>query len=408
MNEAEQKTFTGQIILFTSTRTVLHTAYRMVYPFLSVFARGLGIDLITISLVMTGRSLMGLFGPLLAPIADIRGRKVSMLLGLGLFIFSAVLISIFPTFPVFVFGLVLSALSILIFLPAMQAYIGDRVPYNRRGRALGITELSWSLSFIAGVPLVGWLIDTLSRNPETALLSWRAPFPLLAILGLIFFILIAVRIPNNRSSHPALGNSWQTIRQILKVPTVLAGLGFAIATCVANETVNLVFGVWLEDSFSLQLAALGAASAVIGISELSGEGLSAFLSDRIGKELAVRIGLITSALASVLIYLIGSSIPGALIGLFLFYLGFEFTIVSSLPLMSEVYPAARATVMASTVACFSLGRALGAFLAPYLYQHGFIYNLIVALISIAIAFYLLRTVHPLEEINADQQIPLAT
>ena len=375
----------------------MHTAFRMVYPFLSVFARGLGIDLITISMVLTGRSLMGLLGPLLAPIADLRGRKVSMLLGLGLFIFSAVLISIFPTFPVFVISLPLTSLGILIFLPAMQAYIGDRVAYNRRGRALGITELSWSLSFIIGVPLVGWLIDTLSSSPNTQTLAWRAPFPIIAALGLFFFILIAVRIPNNRSAHPSLGNSWQTITQILKVPTVLAGLGFAVATTVANETVNVVFGVWLEDSFGLQLAALGAASAVIGISELSGEGLSAIITDRIGKELSVRLGLTTSAVATILIYLIGQSVPGALIGLFLFYLGFEFTIVSSLPLMSELFPAARATVMASTVAGFSLGRALGAFLAPRLYLQGFIFNLIVALFFNALAFFLLRNVHPSSE-----------
>lgn len=394
MNKAEQKTLSGQIVLFTAARTVMHTAFRMVYPFLSVFARGLGIDLITISMVLTGRSLMGLLGPLLAPIADIRGRKVSMLLGLGLFIFSAVLISILPTFPVFIISLPLTSLGILIFLPAMQAYIGDRVAYNRRGRALGITELSWSLAFIIGVPLVGWLIDTLSSNPNTRTLAWRSPFPIIAALGLFFFILIAVRIPNNRSTHPSLGNSWQTIRKILKVPTVLAGLGFAVATTVANETVNVVFGVWLEDSFGLQLAALGAASAVIGISELSGEGLSAFITDRIGKELSVRLGLITSAVATILIYLIGRSVPGALIGLFLFYLGFEFTIVSSLPLMSELFPAARATVMASTVAGFSLGRALGAFLAPRLYLQGFIFNLIVALFFNALAYYLLRNVRP--------------
>ena len=397
MNKAQQKTLSGQIVLFTSARTVMHTAFRMVYPFLSVFARGLGIDLITISMVLTGRSLMGLLGPLLAPIADLRGRKVSMLLGLGLFIFSAVLISIFPTFPVFVISLPLTSLGILIFLPAMQAYIGDRVAYNRRGRALGITELSWSLSFIIGVPLVGWLIDTLSSSPNTQTLAWRAPFPIIAALGLFFFILIAVRIPNNRSAHPSLGNSWQTITQILKVPTVLAGLGFAVATTVANETVNVVFGVWLEDSFGLQLAALGAASAVIGISELSGEGLSAIITDRIGKELSVRLGLTTSAVATILIYLVGQSVPGALIGLFLFYLGFEFTIVSSLPLMSELFPAARATVMASTVAGFSLGRALGAFLAPRLYQQGFIFNLIVALFFNALAFFLLRNVHPSSE-----------
>ncbi len=140
---------------------------------------------------------------------------------------------------------------------------------------------------------------------------------------------------------------------------------------------------------------------------MGGEGLSAIIADRIGKEYAVRLGLITSALATILIYWLGSSVPGALVGLFFFYLGFEFTIVSSLPLMSEVYPAARATVMASTVACFSLGRALGAFLAPRLYQQGFIYNLVVALFCIAVAYYLLRNVHPVEGSDEDQTVLLA-
>jgi predicted MFS family arabinose efflux permease len=57
----------------------------------------------------------------------------------------------------------------------------------------------------------------------------------------------------------------------------------------------------------------------------------------------------------------------ALLGLFVFYLSFEFTIVSALPLMSEALPALRATVMASTVASFSIGRAIGAGIGPLLF-----------------------------------------
>ena len=54
-----------------------------------------------------------------------------------------------------------------------------------------------------------------------------------------------------------------------------------------NELVNLIFGVWLEDSFGLQIAALAGASAVIGFSELGGESLAALLTDRIGKPRAL-------------------------------------------------------------------------------------------------------------------------
>ena len=383
----------GQVVLLTAARTVLNTAFRMVYPFLSVFARGLGVDLVTISLVMTGRSLAGLLAPLLAPIADLRGRKVSMLLGMGLVVGASLLVAFFPSFPAFFIGMVVIGLGELIFIPAVQAYIGDRVPYQRRGRMLGITELSWSFAFIIGIPLIGWLIDTLSQSPKTSALAWRAPFPFLAASSLIFMALIIWRIPNNRSKAPAIGNGLQTIGHILTKPAVLFGLSFAISCTFANEVVNLVFGVWLEDQFSLKLAALGAASAVIGISELSGEGLSTFITDRLGKELSIRVGLIISAIATILLYGIGGrSVFGALFGLFFFYLGFEFTIVSSLPLMSEVFPPARATVMACTVACFSLGRAAAAIVAAKLYELNFLLNLVVALGAIALAFVLISRV----------------
>jgi len=54
----------------------------------------------------------------------------------------------------------------------------------------------------------------------------------------------------------------------------------------------------------------------------------------------------------------------------LFYFSFEFALVSSLPLMTEILPAARATLLAANIALISLGRALGDVLAPRLYQWG--------------------------------------
>lgn len=385
----ESKNLTEQVAILSITRVVLHTLYRMVYPFLSVFARGLGVDLAQLSVALTSRSMMGFLAPFLATIADRYGRKISMLIGLGLVILATLLIWFFPSFPMFFAGLLISMLGNLMFVPAMQAFIGDRVPYEKRGRVLGITELSWAAAFIAGIPFVGWLMAR--SNPEKA---WLVPFPMIAVLGMGCLILIAWRVPNNRSQIPAQGNGLATIRKMLGITSVMAGLGFAISVSAANEVVNLVFGVWLEDRFALKLAALGAASAVIGISELGGEGLSALLSDKLGKEVAITLGLITSAISTFVLYFFSSTVAGALTGLFLFYLGFEFTLVSSLPLMSEIFPAARATVMALTIACFSLGRAFGAAIAPWLYNLGFFFNLVAAIVMIVLGYILLQHIHP--------------
>jgi predicted MFS family arabinose efflux permease len=139
--------------------------------------------------------------------------------------------------------------------------------------------------------------------------------------------------------------------------------------------------VWLEDSFGLQIAALAGASAVIGISELGGEGLVALLTDRIGKPRALALGMSANALAAALLPFIGRTEVGALVGLFLFYITFEYVMVSHIPMMTELLPGARATIMAFNLSGHSLGRAIGAFLAPFIYrQFGFLFVALLAVV----------------------------
>src|SRR4030067_2138424 len=97
-----------QLAAFPFPRTVLNPAFRMVYPFLPVFARGLGVDLPTIALAVTARSSVGLASPILGSIADARGRKANMLLGLVLFSVGASLVAIWPAFPVLGVSMVLA------------------------------------------------------------------------------------------------------------------------------------------------------------------------------------------------------------------------------------------------------------------------------------------------------------
>jgi predicted MFS family arabinose efflux permease len=55
---------------------------------------------------------------------------------------------------------------------------------------------------------------------------------------------------------------------------------------------------------------------------------------------------------------LSNSLPGALAALFSIYVSFEVAVVSAIPMMTELAPSARATVMAGNVAALSLGRAL--------------------------------------------------
>jgi len=288
-----------------------------------------------------------------------------------LFVAGMGLVAIYPSFVTFSIAVLLAILSKYLFDPSMQAYFGDRVPYERRGTALAVTEAAWSLSFIAGVPLVGYLI---------ARFGWSAPFPLLAALGLGMFAVIWWMIPRGGPSQPA-GASAKNVRAVLTNLPALAGISIALWASAANELVNLIFGLWLEDSFGLKIAALAGASAVIGFSELGGEGLVALTTDRLGKPRALALGLTGNILASLLLPVVGRTEVGALAGLFLFYITFEYVLVSHIPLMTEVMPGARATLLSFNVTGHSVGRVIGALIATFVYQRfGFLPVTVIAVL----------------------------
>ena len=355
-----------QLVLFMFLRTILNTMHRMVYPFLAVFARGLGIEVTTLSYVITARSFFGMFSPIFGALTDQRGRKFGMLAGLFLFTFGMGMVALFPNFYTFSFAILLAIVGKYLFDPAMQAYFGDRIPYERRGLALAVTEAAWSLSFIVGVPLTGFLI---------AGYGWSAPFPYLAGLGLVMFIVIWRVIPRRDESVWAQApqtqgrsGSTKNLRAVLTYLPALAGISIAVWASAGNEMITLIFGLWLEDSFGLKIAALAGASAVIGFSELSGEGLVALTTDRLGKPRALVLGLVGNAIAALFLPVVGRTELGALIGLFLFYITFEYVMVSHIPLMTEIMPKNRATLLSFNVAGHSLGRVIGALLATFIYQ----------------------------------------
>lgn len=360
-----------QLAAITATRLVLNTMYRMVYPFMTVFANGLGVEVSTLARAVALRSAIGLAAPVLSSSADRHGRKRGMLQGLAVFVVGAVVAFAFPRYLPFALALMLTATGKIMFDPSMQAYLGDTIGYRRRGQAIAATEVGWSMAFLLGVPVVGWLI---ARS------GWTAPFPWLAAGGALGFIAIWRLLPPDPPRTQAAPSLASALQLIASHTPAIAGLGVGLLLSAANETINIIFGVWLEISFGVQIAALSAAAAAIGLAELSGEGLVAVASDRIGKRRAVALGVLLNCGACVLLPVLGTQLLGAFVALFLFYVTFEFTLVSSIPLMTELVPGARASMMASNIASLSAGRALGALAGAAIFSFGLSANTTAAVV----------------------------
>ncbi|MGB2896859.1 MAG: MFS transporter [Anaerolineales bacterium] len=359
MKEPSLAPLRGQLTLFLITRTILDTGFRMVYPFLPTFARALGVDISFISLAITARSSLGILSPLFGSAGDLMGRKSAMLVGLSIFSGGSLLVLLWPTYISFLIALLLGFIGKTVFDPAMQAHLGDSVQYNLRGRAIAITEIGWSVAALVGLPIIGWLIYR--RN-------WVTPFPFLGILAALAAFFIWRALPSDPSGDSVRPSLTHALKTIFSHPSTLAALTVSLLINIGNEAINVIYGLWLETSFGLQVVALGAASVLIGFAELSGVGIVASLTDQLGKIRSLCLGIIAIVLACLLLPFLGGSLIPALIGLFIFYLTFEFTFVTLISLFTELAPSARATLMAASITAAAGGRAVGALIGPALFE----------------------------------------
>ncbi len=174
---------------YTLIRIVINTAYRMIYPFLTIFARGLGVDVSVISGLVANRALVGAVASFIFPFIETRGRKFGMLLGLGLFVASMGLVALLPGLTTLGIALIFGFVGRAIFDPSLTSYIADYISYEKRGTAIAITEFSWSLAFILGIPAIGLII---ARS------DWFAPFSVLGFLGFIAFLFIALTLTDSK------------------------------------------------------------------------------------------------------------------------------------------------------------------------------------------------------------------
>lgn len=352
-------------------RTLINAQFRIAYPFLPAISRGLGVPFEVASLLLTIRGLIGVSSPLFGYLSDRLGRKTIMVFGLITMVAGAALLAAGRSFGVALVAFGLQGLAKPSYDPAMQAHVSDIVPYEHRGRALGITEYSWAGSWLLGVPIAGLLI---------ARVGWQAPSVVIALLGLVCVFATSrmrnVRGPGadaldgNLAPRAALSVRWKTHLRPLLARDTLAVLAVSALVILASENFFIIYGVWMENQFGLAPAALGAVSIVVSLAELSAAILSSVIVDRLGKRRALLGGLAANTGACLLLPLLAANFRGGIVGLVLLALTAEFSIVTVLPLVSELSPTARGTVLAVNTALMSLAAATASIAAPRLWEAG--------------------------------------
>lgn len=346
----------GALVFLAGARLVVNTAQRFVYPFLPAISRGLGVSLDAAGYLVSARWVAGLATPAVVAVAG-KGERRKRLIALGLAFFAvgAAVTAATTWFVGALVGFVLMGLSKPVFDISAMAYIADRVPYRSRARYLSVIELTWAGGLLIGAPAAGWLIGRA---------GWAAPFWVIAVLAAVALGLQA-RILDPDVPVATKGR----ITERWDAPAV-ALLVVAALFSASAEVVFVVYGAWLEAGFALSLAALGGTAVIVGLSELGGEATTLAITDRIGKKRAVGIGLVVSAAGFGSIGLLDGSLVWGMAALLVGVAGFEFTVVSTIPLATEVMPRGRSRYLSWMVVAMSIGRAVGAAAGAPLFGSG--------------------------------------
>jgi predicted MFS family arabinose efflux permease len=344
-------------------RFAINVAMRMTYTFLPAFARGAGLSVESMSSALSARELTALTAPIAGKASDRLGPLTIMSYG-GLVAAAGLLIATLGA-PGLIAGMLIFGFGRTAHQVAMGSWIGNVVAYERRGRATGLIELTWGGAALVGLPVAGLLIDGV---------AWWAPFSLLGVLALVSALRVRAQEPRRarQTNHEA--------RKPHMTKTAVAALATNAAMTAAAQFLFLGHGLWLEDTYGLDTAEIGLAIVAVGAVEVIATMGSSRLTDRLGKRRSMLGGALL--MTSALIVLAAYSSPPLWLGLLILviaFLGFEYGIVSAIPLVSELDPGARAEMVGRAISISTVVRAVITLLATAIYvSQGFTMLMVVA------------------------------
>ena len=143
-------------------------------------------------------------------------------------------------------------------------------------------------------------------------------------------------------------------------------LATLLLVAAGHAMITIIYSTHFENSFNFQIAALGGMSIIIGLVELGGEGLSAFLSDRLKPGIALGLGVLLHIIGAFAMTLTANSLAGAIVCLAMIFLSYEFFIVALIPYIYHIVFVIRLTSFYISMMFFHAGWALGIFLCPFL------------------------------------------
>ena len=276
-------------------------------------------------------------------------------------------------------------------VPIGLTLIGDVVPYQRRGRAVG-----WLFGSIAGGTATGAAVGALLEP----VIGWRSLFLVVAALCAV---VVAVAFGTRAFPHiarPAVAPPWSAVARgyvkLLELARARRTYAYVLLNAILQSGVFTWLGVYLHQRFGLGEVGIGLVLLGYGVPGLLFGPIIGRLADRYGRARIIPVGVALTGLCALSLVL---PLPLVLVqvAIVLLSLGFDLT----QPLLAAIATDLRgAKGQAVALMAFSLftGFGLGSLLFQLVLGWGFAAALgvfgSVALVAAAVAFVLFAAERP--------------
>ena len=362
----------------TAGKAVMTTAVRWVPFFLPTLAIAFATTTPRLTTILGIGEMAGLATVFIGRQLDDGEERMFLVRSLALASVSA-LLALVGNLWLFAASYLLLVIAAAAYTVSGHTFLSRRVPFERRARVIGLFETAWAFALLVGAPIVALLITNF---------GWRAPFVVVSVAGVLVAAVVWRGIDD---SQPTGATTVKATRQRLSVDSWLA-IGASACIAVAGLTTIVIAGTWLDEALGVSTGGIGLVAMAFGAAELIASSSSAAVADRSGPNRSTRVAMVGTLLGLAIITQAGSSLLVGALGLLFFFLGFEYSIVTSFSIVSEAMPTAPGRALAMNNAVGTVMRGLGIVASGLLYDSFGIKGPAIVSACSAVAAILLLTV----------------
>ncbi len=338
------------------SRLVSNAIYRFAPPFIATIARGFDVKVSEVGLALMIGEFAGLFARYVGKAVDHFDRRTTITAGMAASVASTILLAASVNTVMFAASVFLFGLAKVLFDTSVIAWVNEHVPYETRGRIVGIIETSWALGLLLGVALMG-LVTTIT--------NWRIGYSVGAAAMALTAVFVVRQLPREDAAatiHVAEPAKVHIRGRALYV------VGAMFCLMSASQCLGVTFGPWLEDEYNGKKWITGVVVA-LGFIELVSSIVSSRRSDAWGKERSVMFGALLMVPAGLLLVVGANHWLSGVALLVIYMAGFEFAVVCLLPVAANLVPGATGASLGAAVGAGTSGRAIFSFVATRAYEH---------------------------------------